>query len=85
MATTFRGESPTDQYFIQDTRTCCGNDVLWWRPNGCGYTTDMDHAGIYSRKEADGKRPTDHAWPIEQVIPLAHRVVDLQKLPKRDL
>jgi hypothetical protein len=83
MSTTFAGESQSDCYFIQDSRTFCGNDVLWWCPNGNGYTTDLNEAGIYHRSGASWYRPTDIAWPVETIKPLAHLVVDMQQLPER--
>jgi hypothetical protein len=78
--TTFRGESPTDRYYIQDTRSYVGNDCLWWCPNGNGYTTNLSDAGIYDRQHAKSYRETDHAWPVEEIEPLTYRTVDMQKL-----
>lgn len=54
-------------YYIQDTRQVVGNCVLWWRPNGAGYTCDLLDAGIYPGTHAKGKRDTDVYWPVEEV------------------
>ena len=78
--TTFKGVSETDEYFIQDSRSFVGNDVLWWRPNGNGYTTVLEEAGIYSHEEAAGKRPSDIAWPIQTIRPLVRSTIDMQDL-----
>jgi hypothetical protein len=72
--------SALNQYYIQDSRGYVGNDVLWWRPNGNGYTTDLNEAGVYTREEAYGKRETDVAWPVEHINPLITRTVDMQRL-----
>jgi len=42
------------QYYIQDTRSFVGDSVLFWRPDGSGYTIKIDRAGLYT--EADAKR-----------------------------
>lgn len=54
-------------YYIQDTRQVVGNCVLWWRPDGAGYTCDLLDAGVYLGTRAKGKRDTDVYWPVEVV------------------
>lgn len=39
-------------YYILDDRAVVGNCALWWRPNGCGYTTELREAGKYTKSEA---------------------------------
>jgi hypothetical protein len=46
-------------FYILDTRTIVGNCALWWRPNGEGYTCNLDDAGIWTAATAPSGRPTD--------------------------
>jgi hypothetical protein len=58
------------RYFIQDARQYVGNCVLWWCPDGGGYTTQIDEAGRYSEekaKEIARNRDTDIPWPEDVV------------------
>ena len=56
-------------FYIQDKRSVVGNCVLWWRPNGQGYTTDLKDAGLYpAEKEL---RQTDILVPKELAESLA--------------
>lgn len=73
------------RYYVQDTRTTCGNSVLWWCWDGLGYTVDLRCAAIFTEEEinAKGWRDTDKPWPIEDVIPLVQHHVDVQDLRKK--
>ena len=64
-------------FYIQDTRTIIGNCALWWKPEGAGYTCDLEHAGKYTvaMLTACCLRDTDKAWPAEFVDPQAQRHV----------
>ena len=56
----------SERYYIQDTRCYVGNCVLWWTPNGGGYTTEIDKAGLFSAEAAAAianNRSTDIPWP----------------------
>lgn len=73
-------------YYIQDTRDTVGNCASWWRPNSCGYTTQIEEAGLYSEEEAKkitSHRSTDIAWPKEVVEHCAVRHVRVDHLRKR--
>lgn len=52
-----------DRFYILDTRQVVGNCALWWCPNGNGYTTQLEEAGLYSEEETRGHRDTDVAVP----------------------
>lgn len=47
-----------------------GDLALWWRPNRCGYTVNVDTAGRYSKEEAESiARIRGEDWAIpEEVI-----------------
>lgn len=52
-------------FYIRDARGDVGNCVLWWCPNGQGYTCELDKAGKYTEQEAFGRRDTDIPVPCE--------------------
>lgn len=65
-------------YLIQDARSYDGDDVIWWRPDRRGYTTNFDEAGRYSEEEAKkivSLRDTDIAIPLFLVQQAATKIV----------
>ena len=75
----------TADYYIQDASTYVGDFILWWRPNGAGYTCDLDRAGVYKGADhAINRRPTDIAWPVDIARGATVRVVDSEKLRRVD-
>jgi hypothetical protein len=75
------------QFYIQDSRSYVGNDALWWRPNGQGYTTNLNEAWRVDKERAESiarTRPTDKMWPCDRVDELAeaHLRFDSQKISK---
>ena len=54
-------------YYVQDTRQMVGNCVLWWCPEGKGYTTQLDQAGLYTKDQILSMRSTDIGWPKKYV------------------
>ncbi len=70
-------KSPSGVYLIQDTRQYVGNAVLWWCPEGAGYTTDVDAAGRFDEAFVSrSDRSTDRAIPVEAAIAASSRVVN---------
>lgn len=59
------------KYFIQCAESWSGNSALWWRPNGHGYTTNLNEAGQYDAADAhsiERIRGIDKAWPVDLVM-----------------
>lgn len=77
-----RGEHRQDQaadlYCIQN-RGFVGNCLRWWRPNGSGYTCNLDDAWMVSKEKADEicriRRGEDVAWPVASADLRAERHV----------
>lgn len=67
-------------FYIQNSRSYVGNDVLWWRPNSDGYTCQIDEAGLYDEAFCRGVRSTDKIWRWEDIGRLATRVIDAQRM-----
>lgn len=51
------------KYVILDTRQIVGNCAMFWRPDGAGYTCDLNDAGLYDKTRS--RRDTDIYVPIE--------------------
>mgnify|MGYP000688627538 CR=1 FL=1 len=72
-------------YFVQDTRSFVGNCPLWWKPNGGGYTTNLDEAGKFTREAAmklHQNRDTDLPWLCSDINRLRRATIDAQYLPR---
>jgi hypothetical protein len=76
----------SDQFYLQDSRSYVGNDMLFWAKDGKGYTTDMRLAEVYTKDEAVSQhriRETDIPWPKEYIDARTRPAVDMQYV-KRD-
>lgn len=68
-------------FYLQDSRSYVGNDVLWWAKDGNGYTTDLRKAQVYTKAEAVAKhesRETDIPWPKAYIDGKTRPAVDMQ-------
>ena len=70
-----------NQFYLQDSRDYVGNDVLWWKKDGKGYTTDLREAEVYSKDAAVRQhncRETDIPWPKDYIDARTRPAVDMQ-------
>jgi len=68
-------------FYMQDARSYCGNDILFWAQDHCGYTTDISKAHVFTENEAMEimkNRKTDIAWQKDYIDSIARKVVDYQ-------
>jgi len=75
----------TDEYYLQDNSTYVGNDVLWWKRNCAGYTTDLSQAHVFTKARALSQhkcRDTDIPWPKGYIDQLTRPAVDMQRLDR---
>ena len=72
-------------YYIQHVKFV-GNCMLFWRPNGCGYTVDLDDAWKVSKQFALNickSRPEEDFPRLATLVDsLAKRHVDVQHFPR---
>lgn len=71
-------------FYLRDSRTNVGSSCLFWAKDGCGYTSDLDKAHVYTLEEAQRKfnsRHTDVPLAARLVDELARERVDCQYLP----
>ena len=76
-----RAETSEDQFYLQDSRSYVGNDILWWAKYGKGYTTDLRKAEVFTRSRAfrqNAMRETDRPWPKQYIDERTRPVVDMQ-------
>ena len=71
-------------YYIRDMRDIVGNSLTWWRPNGNGYTCNLDEAWQVTKKEFKPWRETDVLYPVNVMDDIAQRHVDIQDLNRLD-
>lgn len=70
-----------DKYYLQDSRSYVGNDMLFWARGGNGYTTDLSKAEVYSKDDAVKQhrgRETDIPWPKAYIDVRWRPAVDMQ-------
>lgn len=73
-----------DQFYLQDSRSYVGNDVLWWASQG-GYTTDLSKAKVYTREDAlahHDARHSDVPWPKAYIDARTRPAVDMQYIKR---
>jgi hypothetical protein len=73
-------------FYMQDSRQTVGNDMLWWREGGQGYTTDLREAAAFSKPDAlrmHQSRESDIPWPKSYIDARTRPAVDHQYC-KRD-
>ncbi len=71
----------TDKYYyLQDSRSYTGNDMMWWAHGG-GYTSNLLDAEIFEKDKAvrqHESRETDIPWPKKYVDSKIRPAVDMQ-------
>jgi len=75
-----------DEFYLQDSRSYVGNDMLFWAKGGNGYTTDLRLAQVYTKADALAQhqsRETDIPWPKDYIDAKTRPAVDMQYV-KRD-
>ncbi len=74
-------------FYLQDSRSYVGNDVLWWAKDGKGYTTDLSKAHIYTQADAVAQhncRETDIPWPKDYIDAKTRPAVDVQYIKRTE-
>lgn len=80
-------KSSEQLYYIQDSRSYSGNDLLWYREGGGNYTTNIKEAALFTEEEALNKfknRNTDIPWKKEEIDASIIHVVDSQYLSRSE-
>ena len=63
-------------YYIQN-RGYCGDCLLWWRANRCGYTMNLDEALKVTAEEAlTFTRVEDVPWLVSDIDAISQRHVN---------
>lgn len=74
-------------FYLQDSRQFVGNDVIWWRKGGNGYTTDLREAETYTSDEAQRMhfaRTSDIPWPKDYIDAKTRPAVDFQYIKRAE-
>lgn len=80
-------DTHADEYYLQDSRSYVGNDVLWWAKDGRGYTTDLNKAHIYTKERAQAQhneRESDIPWPRNYIDGKIRPAVDMQYINREE-
>lgn len=79
--------SKADEFYLQDSRSYVGNDMLFWAKDGKGYTTDMNNAEVYSKDDAVAqhqRRESDIPWPKSYIDARTRPAVDMQYVKRAE-
>lgn len=77
----------SDQFYLQDSRSYVGNDMLFWSVDGKGYTTDLRLAHVFTKAEAQAQhdsRLTDIPWPKRYIDAKTRPAVDMQYVKRNE-
>lgn len=82
-----QGMDADGMYYLQDARhhAMVGNCPSFWRPDGNGYTTNLDEAARFTFEDAmqqHQRRKTDLPWLCSEVDKLRRPTVDCQDMPR---
>lgn len=75
----------SELFYLQDSRSYVGNDVMWWALGGNGYTTDLRQAQVYTKEDAQAMhnaRESDIPWPKDYIDSKTRPAVDFQYLSR---
>jgi len=70
-----------EMYYLQDTRQCVGNCMLFWGKNDNGYTCHLKNAQTYTKEQAFAQhkmRSSDKPWKVSDIQKIASLMVDVQ-------
>ncbi|HEX8590715.1 hypothetical protein [Pseudomonas sp.] len=76
-----------DMYYLQDSRSCVGDRMMFWAKGGAGYTTDLGRAQRFTSGQAVRKnqsRETDIPWPVSYIEARHEVSVDHQDISQQD-
>ncbi|WP_167632467.1 hypothetical protein [Mariprofundus ferrooxydans] len=79
--------SDVNEFYLQDSRTLCGNNVVFWRKKGNGYGTNLDELEVYSLEDAQHMhdfRCSDIPLLKSLVDKKSIMAVDHQVIPAKD-
>lgn len=68
------------QFYLRDSRANVGDTCIFWAKDGCGYTSDLDKAEIYSLEDAQSHFNSRHSD-----IPLSKELVDGEARKRVDM
>lgn len=74
-------QSVSKQYYVQDSRSNVGDNLMFWAPTGGGYTSNIDKAALFTEEAAFSQHRSRHGdvpWPADYVRSRARPVVDMQ-------
>lgn len=77
----------SELYYLQDTHSYTGNDIMWWCPAGNGYTSDLSKAAVFTRVEAEAhynRRASDRPWLKSYIDSKSRPAVDMQYVKKEE-
>lgn len=74
-------------FYLQDSRSFVGNDVLWWAKGFNGYTTDLSKAEKFTKDDAvrmHQARRSDIPWPCAYIDARTRPAVDFQYIKRAE-
>lgn len=74
-----------DAFYLQDSRSYVGNDMLFWAKDSKGYTTDLRNAHVFTREQAQRRhdhRETDIPWPKDYIDARTRPAIDFQHVDR---